>query len=302
MGNSVLSDLTANGPVMRTLSLPRGRHSLHAMPTNAGYDHVSDPSYSWDGRQRGETPFSVLQHTLSGQGRLDFDRRHHRVSTGQTMLVTIPHDHRYWLAEGKRWEFFWIAMHGQEALRIIRTVTALRGPVLQLAPETVEHLARRCRDLVATAQMAPGRASAIAYEVVMALYDDVIGPHADAVDATQGGAIAAVTAYIRAHLDTDLDVGRLASLAGFSRAHFTRLFTAAEGVSPAEYVLTQRMRRAARLLEVSTMPVKAIAAACGFVDPNYFAKAFRRTFGISPTDFRTTGMYATTRHRPAARG
>jgi AraC-like DNA-binding protein len=30
----------------------------------------------------------------------------------------------------------------------------------------------------------------------------------------------------------------------------------------------------------------------GFEDPNYFAKVFRRHFGASPTEFRTTGMYA----------
>lgn len=30
----------------------------------------------------------------------------------------------------------------------------------------------------------------------------------------------------------------------------------------------------------------------GFADPNYFAKVFRRFFGASPTEFRTTGMYA----------
>ena len=31
----------------------------------------------------------------------------------------------------------------------------------------------------------------------------------------------------------------------------------------------------------------------GFSDPNYFSKVFRRFFGASPTEFRTTGMYAT---------
>ena len=31
---------------------------------------------------------------------------------------------------------------------------------------------------------------------------------------------------------------------------------------------------------------------CGFDDPNYFSKVFRRVYGITPTEFRTTGMYA----------
>ena len=84
----------------------------------------------------------------------------------------------------------------------------------------------------------------------------------------------------------------LADLAGLSRAHFSRVFTSCEGVSPASFVLTERMRRAASLLVSGEASVKQVSLDCGFEDPNYFAKAFRRSFGASPTEFRTTGMYA----------
>jgi AraC-like DNA-binding protein len=78
-----------------------------------------------------------------------------------------------------------------------------------------------------------------------------------------------------------------------SRAHFSRIFAASEGVPPGEFVLQERMRRAARLLTSHAhLPVKEIAVLCGFEEPNYFAKVFRRFFGASPTEFRTTGMYA----------
>ncbi len=77
-----------------------------------------------------------------------------------------------------------------------------------------------------------------------------------------------------------------------SRAHFTRVFTHSEGVSPAEYVLNERMRRAASLLVSSGAAVKQVSRDCGFDDPNYFAKAFRKSYGASPTEFRTSGMYA----------
>ena len=68
MGNSVLKRLIENGPVMRTVSLPRGRHSLHTMPTSTGYEIRTDASYDWDGRKRGQTPFTVLQHTIAAAG------------------------------------------------------------------------------------------------------------------------------------------------------------------------------------------------------------------------------------------
>ncbi len=62
---------------------------------------------------------------------------------------------------------------------------------------------------------------------------------------------------------------------------------------PAEYVLQKRLQRAVKLLtKTASLPIKEVAILSGFDDPNYFAKVFRRVFGANPTEFRTTGMYA----------
>ncbi|RKP46675.1 AraC family transcriptional regulator [Pararobbsia silviterrae] len=265
------------------------------MPTSTGYEIAEGPSYDWDGRRRGSVPFSVLQHCIAGEGRLNYERHHWRIRPGETMLVVIPHPHRYWVDEGGRWEFFWIAMTGREALRLHQAILGAVGPVFRLKPATIDHLAQCCLALGDVALETPGRASALAYTATMALYDDVLGPHD-----TQRGRPAhrpteRVVAHIRRNLGRDLDVQALADLAGLSRAHFTRVFTASEGSSPAEFVLLERMRLAARLLTSGTLSVKAISTHCGFEDPNYFAKVFRRTYGISPSQFRSTGMYSAPR-------
>ncbi|HEY0124206.1 MAG TPA: AraC family transcriptional regulator, partial [Rhizobium sp.] len=102
--------------------------------------------------------------------------------------------------------------------------------------------------------------------------------------------------YIGANLDKPLPVSELAKVGGLSRAHFSRVFTDSEGLPPAEFVLQQRMQRAAKLLtKAAFIPVKEVAIMSGFDDANYFSKAFRRIYGINPTEFRTTGMYAAVR-------
>ncbi|MGZ9723734.1 MULTISPECIES: helix-turn-helix domain-containing protein [Rhizobium] len=278
---------------MRTVSLPRGRHRLHAMPTSAGYEIRRDESYDWDGRRRGQTPFTVLQHTISGTGRLRYEGRNYRVNTGETLLVLVPHNHRYWLEKGERWEYFWISMNGEEALRIHRLILAAAGPVLKLQQATIDHLADCSLRLVKGAQT-PASASAVAYEAAMALYDDVFGSHAFAADRS---AMQIVIDHIDANLDKPLPVDELAKVSGLSRAHFSRVFAESEGVPPAEFVLQQRMQRAAKLLtKAAFIPVKEVAIMSGFDDANYFSKVFRRIYGINPTEFRTTGMYAAVRN------
>jgi AraC-like DNA-binding protein len=262
------------------------------MPTSTGYEIASDSSYRWNGRERGQTPFSVVQHTLSGSGRLQYERHLRTVGPGETMLVVIPHAHQYWIENGDRWEFFWLAVTGQEALRLHRAILATAGPVFCLRRETIERLASMSLDLLDGKATRAGEASAIAYAATMALYDDVLSGDRRNAQTARSRAIDRVVAHVRRHLDEPLDVRALADFAGLSRSHFSRSFTNSEGVSPAEFVLVERMRRAASLLVSSAVSVKQVSRDCGFEDPNYFAKAFRRRYGASPTEFRTTGMYA----------
>ncbi|WP_105382955.1 AraC family transcriptional regulator [Neorhizobium alkalisoli] len=274
---------------MRTISFPRGRQRLHAMPTSAGYEVRQNEVYDWDGRKRGQIPFTVLQHTISGSGRLRYQNRNYRLQGGDTFLLLVPHNHRYWLEKDERWEYFWISMHGEETLRIHKMVLALAGPVLKLQPSTIDHLADCSLRLVKGATT-PGTASAIAYEAAMALYDGVFGSPAFVAEQS---AMQPVIDYINANLEKPLPVHELAEIVGLSRAHFSRSFAESEGIPPAEYVLQQRLQRAAKLLtKADFLPVKEVSIMCGFDDPNYFAKVFRRIYGITPTEFRTTGMYA----------
>ncbi|KXF74928.1 AraC family transcriptional regulator [Paramesorhizobium deserti] len=290
MGNFVLQDLVDAGPAMRTVSLPRGRQTLHTMPTSCGYEIRDGSGYDWDGRKRGLAPFTVLQHCIGGQGNLRYENRTTVVRPGETLLLLIPHYHRYWLDQGERWEFFWISMNGEEALRIHRSILAITGPLLRLQEKTVDQLAHCCHRLMHDGET-PGAASAIAYEAAMVLYDDVFGSHP--TFAQEYRALQHVLSHIEAHLDQRLSVDELAEVAGFSRAHFSRIFAASEGLPPAEFVLQKRLRRAAKLLtKTADMPVKEVSALCGFEDPNYFSKVFRRLYGTSPSDFRTSGMYA----------
>ena len=291
MGNSELSRLSSLGPIMSTVPVPRGRRRLHTMPTSCGYETRHDETYDWNGLKRGQTPFTVLQHTVAGAGNLLYERRRYKLQAGDTMLVVVPHNHRYWLERGDMWEYFWLSTTGQEAVAIQRDILAAAGPVFRLQERTVEHLAGCCRRLIQSRAESPGAISALAYEALMALYDDVLFRGSD-LNPSGESRVAKVTRHIRSHLAETLDIPRLAALAGLSRTQFTRVFTQQEGLPPAEFILRERMTAAARLLGRPDMRIATAASACGFSDPNYFAKVFRRTFGISPTEFRTTGMYS----------
>jgi AraC family transcriptional regulator len=284
----VLKDLIAHGHNVRQPALSKSRLTLHCMATGAGYEQRGNEAYSWDGLKRGPSPFLVIQHTISGRGQLDFAGARHVLRPGDTMLLTFPHANRYWLERGDTWEYFWLVLNGREALRVVRATIDAAGPVLRLPQPAIDRMAAACLMLIDGGASLPGEASAAAYAAIMALHDGVFGKEATETQA-QPGPVLRARSYIEANLGDRLDIDRLAQAAMVSRAHFVRLFSRAMGVPPSDYVFHRRMDRAARLLLATDGPIGAIARAAGFADGNYFAKAFRRAFGVSPSRYRATG-------------
>lgn len=285
MGNFMLSDLLAHGHDIRSLTQPRSAAPLQCLAASAGYEQRRNEIYSWDGMKRGSSPFLVIQHTTLGEGRLDYAGTHYRLTPGQTMLVTMPHAHRYWLERGGHWEYFWAVLHGREALRLAREILQAAGPVLTIGPELTDRLAAACLALIA-GRLSPGEASATAYAAMAALHDGAFATRSPAP--ALPAAMARVVDFVATHIAEPLPVERLAGVAGLSRAHFVRQFTQALGRAPSTHVLELRLERIERLLLASEMTVAEIARATGFNDANYLAKAFRRHRGLAPLAFRAT--------------
>ena len=279
----MLSDLLAHGHDIR--ALPRAATPLHCMAASVGYEQRRGEVYSWDGLNRGTSPFLVLQHTVLGEGRLTYAGTNYTMRPGQTMLVTVPHDHRYWLERGGHWEYFWAVLHGREAMRLAREILDASGPVLQIGP-LVDRLAEACLTLL-TAPLTQGQASTAAYAAMTTLHDAVFATRQPQTTPLPP-AMARVTAHIDAHLSEPLTVDRLAQIANLSRAHFVRQFTEVTGQPPSAYVAAKRIERIERLLLATELKVSAIAEATGFADGNYMAKAFRRHRGLTPLEFRAT--------------
>jgi AraC-like DNA-binding protein len=95
-----------------------------------------------------------------------------------------------------------------------------------------------------------------------------------------------VLRFIELHADDDLDLKTLASVAIMSKYHFLRTFRHTVGMTPYQFVLNVRMRRAAVRLVRSFEPVSRIAFETGFGDLSTFNGRFRELFGMSPTAYR----------------
>jgi AraC family transcriptional regulator len=91
---------------------------------------------------------------------------------------------------------------------------------------------------------------------------------------------------IEANLDADLSLESLAEESGYSRAHFLRMFQAATGFTPHEYVLHLRLKRAQERLKQANSSIIDVAVSCGFSSQSYMTSVFRRHLEMTPGEFR----------------
>lgn len=95
-----------------------------------------------------------------------------------------------------------------------------------------------------------------------------------------------VLEFITANLHTDLRLAQMAAELSMTSFHFARLFRNSLGMSPYQYVLDQRLRKAQTFLKTSSLSIQAIAGLAGWNAAANFVRAFRQQFGITPQRWR----------------
>lgn len=104
-------------------------------------------------------------------------------------------------------------------------------------------------------------------------------------------AVAAVRAYLDAHLAERIRLDFLASIAGLSVFHLIRVFRAATGLTPYSYLEQLRVHRAAVLLREG-VPIPVVAWRTGFSDQSHLTRMFKRLTGVPPGRYQQSALRA----------
>lgn len=95
-----------------------------------------------------------------------------------------------------------------------------------------------------------------------------------------------ITNFIQENCSQKINFLTLAELSAMSYSRFRVLFKQHTGLSPVNYLLSQRIEKSKILLEKTSLNVTAIALDCGFYDHSQFSKVFVRLVGYTPKKYR----------------
>jgi AraC family transcriptional regulator len=181
-----------------------------------------------------------------------------------------------------------------------RRLESLCSGAAQTRDAIVERLARAllAADSVGT-QFSPLYVDCLGTAVVGRLFDCLHGasaPDRPRVAELQGWRLKRAIEYLEANLTCTVRLADIAAAAGLSRMHFARLFRAATGLRPHEYLLRRRIERAQEMLIASGMSTVEIALAVGFQSQSHFTSVFKGYVGQPPHSWRQAHYGSTSSH------
>ena len=92
--------------------------------------------------------------------------------------------------------------------------------------------------------------------------------------------------FVKENYQSDITVEDIAKQTGLNRSYFGKVFKAATGKSPQQYLIGYRMGKATELLKLTALPVAEVGRAVGYPNQLHFSRAFKGAFGVSPREWR----------------
>lgn len=247
--------------------------------------HQKGPGHT--SRRTTGTPDWLLIATLSGDGRISTPAGEFSLEPGSLALIAPGTPHDYGTGRtADTWEILWVHFHPPHAwLELLYWPPVAPGTSL-LAPRSWAEISDAFREVHAQTLSATRRRRQFAMnalEHLLLLCETQLPAPGKPVD----DRIRVVIEHIHGHLREPLTLESLGALVFLSSSRLSHLFREETGMSPLQYVGQQRIDRARRLLERTTMSITEIAAEVG-MEPFHFSNRFRAATGKSPKNYRNS--------------
>ena len=223
----------------------------------------------------------VLHIVLEGKGQLKTEGMTYDIGKDQAFLLRPGVESVYQADKDDPWYYAWVGFHGYQCERIISLMGFSQD-------HDVVNVASAAKLKEYINNMMEHRELTYAHHLKRSAYLELlIGDIIEFARVPEMGKGFSKETYVSLALDymiknysTQLKVSKIADMIGINRSYFAIIFKKSTGMSPQQFLVDFRMRRAAELLSETDMAVSEIATAVGYLDPMTFSKAFKQSLDI----------------------
>lgn len=242
------------------------------------------PGFQWG---PGVRDHYLIHHVLSGKGYFETRGKLYHLKQGDTFLIYPNMEACYRADDEEPWEYTWVGFDGTDAFYLLNhTDFSEESPVLEQA-EISEEIERNIRKVYE----AKGGTFCDAVSMTGALYSMIAMLMENSASETrqknpQTDRVEQAIQYIAEHYSYPITIEDIAGYTGVCRSYLYRMFRKVLKKSPKDYVEEYRIRQACQLLRETDLPITTIAHSVGYEDNLYFSKAFKKSKGRTPSEYR----------------
>lgn len=223
---------------------------------------------------------------LSGEGTLMYDGKLYELKSGSCFFIDcmVPYYHQS--SSSKPWELLWMHFDGATSGQYYQFFADASEPVLH--PHSFPALKEKLESLLdvnthsdLSAEITSSR---LIVDILSILLLEVTRPPEEHSPAREK--LLEIRRYLDAHYVEKFSLDALSEHFYISKYHLTREFKKQFGITPNLYVISRRITLVKKLLRFSELSLEEIANSCGFYDASYLNKQFKKSEGISASEFR----------------
>ena len=230
----------------------------------------------------------VLYFCLEGRGEYQFRDTHCAIGPGEGFLVPPGEVVSIRADQKEPWKLIWVGFTGCRAAEYLGRC-GLGKENRAFRCDVPEQLERCVQEMVRCEMLGRGHEFLLLGELYRFLGWIARSFEGQGRRSREAGTeyVERAADYIRSHFQEDLTVSKLALYVGLNRSYLTTVFqNTLHHVSPQQFLMRFRMERASQLLLEGTLSVGEVARSCGYPDPLTFSKAFKRTLGVTPSQYQ----------------
>ena len=271
------------------ISLFPDEHFLDIRPSQYGWEEC-EPLHSFGPFVRNHYLFHYI---ISGSGMLyshatNGEIHEYHLEANQGFLICPGQVNLYTADEKEPWKYVWIEFDGMRAEECLLQAGLKQDQPIYRPRSTEEGELLRHRMLYFFFYSKKSPIHLVGW--LYLFLDDLIEFSASQQNmeewTRQDFYINEAVVYIQQNCSRELTVDEVADFCKLNRSYFSRKFKKVMGCTPQEFLIHQRLTNAAELMRLTDLPVKTVAAQCGYRSQFHFSQAFKKCYGLPPQEWR----------------
>lgn len=232
--------------------------------------------------EREAFPYYVFEYVLKGEGTVIIDNRiKFKVRENDVYILPKYYNHKFYPDIGNPWQKIYLVLDGTFAEQCIQSYGLNHKYLFNNC--NIEECFYDMRNVFLSVNPRLNHMAAKVFlDIIQRLYDH---------DSNSSKQISADVATMKDIIDNNLceslDLNKICHNIQRSKSYMIRRFKEETGRTPYDYLLSEKIELAKKLLSLTDFSIKEIAEKLKFVDQYYFSGIFKKKNGISPKTFRT---------------